>query len=247
MQDFEMSACSSDARALDFDDKWKTATTKKPLPHDHTEEEVEGLIADAKKNGMKSLLVDVETLCGKMGGRFLMYPAETEAARFYFSLDGNDGYPEGIHASTSSAVIVWREKDGKNEYLIVKEKSRTYSSFVAGGSKPGEDTLRTAEREVLEEVGLELVKEGAVWLQSAVMNGVHGEVNILTTIAAEVKDPFGPLKVQASEIESARWLSEKDMYDALTFDTAKDALTAFIAGRGRDIKPNKWGRYTVTA
>jgi ADP-ribose pyrophosphatase YjhB (NUDIX family) len=155
-----------------------------------------------------------------------------------------DVFPDGVHHSKSVACIVWREDDqGNKQLLLVTEKCRDYTSYVAGGLKWKENSLHGCVREVKEEVGLDVDMSTAQWIATVEMPRAvpYGEINTLTTFACRAVDAWmvDPV-LQDTEIKDAKWYDVNEALDILPFESARKALRAFVAGKGRPVEDGKW-------
>lgn len=159
---------------------------------------------------------------------------------FPVGIDGKDAFPEGVHHSKSIACIVWRENgSGEKEVLLVTEKAKDYTSFVAGGLEWQENSVNGCIREVYEEVGLDLDVSTMEWIATVEMPRKlpYGELNTLNTFACEAKNGWDQeIVLQEEEIKDAKWYDLSDAMKIVPFESARRALVAFAEGRGRPIE-----------
>lgn len=203
---------------------------------------VKDLLAASEGKGLDTVVVkcDVSSVLADRGdARIACVDPETNTMTVVYPVHG-DVFPDGVHHSKSVACILWREDEntGTKEVLLVTEKKRDYTSFVAGGLKWKETSLQGCVREVREEVGLDLDTSTMQWIATVEMPRAapYGELNTLTTFACKVDNArTAQIKLQDAEIKDARWYEIDDALGVVPFESARRALRAFAAGKGRSV------------
>jgi len=110
--------------------------------------------------------------------------------------------PEGLF---HLVVHIWIQ-NGKGQYLIQKRTLQVDSWkglwFTTGGSvRAGEDSPETVEREVREELGLELDRDSGHYVMRVLRDNEY--LTDVYYFQAEVD--LSQLKLQESEVEAVRW------------------------------------------
>ena len=124
----------------------------------------------------------------------------------------------------SFGIVPIRWKKDKVEYLLIQHQVGHWG-FPKGHKNPGEKDVDTAQREFMEETGLELKKiyrekffeEDYTFSRDDVKT--HKVVKYFVGLVKE-----GELKVQEAEIKNAAWLSFRAASKQLVFPEAKRIL-----------------------
>lgn len=121
----------------------------------------------------------------------------------------------------SYGVIPVRNYKGNFQVYLVKNRNGQYWGFPKGHPEDGETPLISAERELLEETGLEIIK----WLSTDPLeemyvfahNGELIEKKVFYFIAEVTKVAV----IQREEVMEGRWVSLDEVESLLTYDASK--------------------------
>ncbi len=133
----------------------------------------------------------------------------------------NDLEKEPLKREKSCGCVIIKN----NKVLLVYEKTAQYWGFPKGHMESGENEIETAQREIKEEVGLEveIVTQKRYVLKYTIDNEIYK-----TTVLYVAKPKNEQIKIQESEIEKAKWYSFKEALDILSFDNLKEILKNVI-------------------
>lgn len=108
----------------------------------------------------------------------------------------------------SCGAIVYREHDGQNLFLLVKNRNGSYFGFPKGHIEIGETEYQTAVREVKEETNLDITIIGG--FRETSIYRPFGQVKKMVVIfLAKAEDC--DVKIQNSEIENYCWLTQEQV------------------------------------
>ena len=103
----------------------------------------------------------------------------------------------------------------KGEWLVVKKKYgglKGMWSLPAGFVEMGETADQAAQREVLEETGIQTAVESVIGIRTGVIKSEISDNMILFQLKA--KDENTPLVIQEREIAEARWIAKAELEHA---------------------------------
>ena len=121
-------------------------------------------------------------------------------------------------AAAASAIIC----HGDKVLFVRSTRTREWWAFPGGKSEAGESQDRTAMREAMEEVGLDIEITGYVGTYAAGHGADRFEIACFAATAAS-----SHLKVDADEILEARWCTLSEGLDLNLVSTAREALARF--------------------
>ena len=128
---------------------------------------------------------------------------------------------ENMEFEKSCGAVIYRNLKGKIEFLAVRSKSYGHWGFPKGHVEKGEIEEDTAKREVLEEVGLNIIltSDFRTKTEYFVSENIKKEV---VFFISKVSDQS--VKIQLEEIADYRWAGFEEMIKLLTFDNDKSVL-----------------------
>ena len=122
-----------------------------------------------------------------------------------------------MKSEISAGIIVYKEKNGRVEYLLLKGKGHTNFNFPKGTKEKGESDEKTARRETKEETGLDDIKlednfkEKTYWIYYFQGNKVKKEV---TYFLGETKEDK---VILSDEHEAFMWAEKEEAQKLLKF------------------------------
>lgn len=122
----------------------------------------------------------------------------------------------------SSGAIVYRKKDGKYEFLIIRASGEGSYGFPKGHMEKNETEIETAIRETKEETNIDIDIKTTDFRKSVkyiIPNNIFKEVVVFL---AEAKNDN--IKVDENELSMARWMSYKEALKVLTFVAQRNIL-----------------------
>lgn len=148
--------------------------------------------------------------------------------------DVSPGLPRGEPLRGDQEVVVVVRREGELLVLRRAPERLGYWSLVSGGLEPGETPRVAAQRELLEETGLEAeVRELPVALAYSLLDDPpairarYGPGIETVTVHAFVADaPADWEPTLDAEHDLHRWCSLEDALELMVYDTARDALRA---------------------
>jgi len=127
----------------------------------------------------------------------------------------------------SAGLVVFRERGGRREYLLVQSRRHGAWGFPKGHVRPGETDLAAARRETAEETGLadlEVVPGFVRALRYELPgSGIEKEAVYLP---ARAPDEAGPAGALDPEVAETVWVSLAEALRLLTFAEARELLRA---------------------
>lgn len=117
----------------------------------------------------------------------------------------------------SCGAIVYRERDGEREYLLLHQKRSGRWGFPKGHKEAHETDVQTAEREIFEETGLRAV------VDTSFCTEIHYAVNSKSskTVRLFAANADGEVNVCRDEIIGYEWVTEKRAKELLPPDTSE--------------------------
>lgn len=122
---------------------------------------------------------------------------------------------------TSYGIIPLSKRSGDWEVLLIKHRSGGYWGFPKGHQETGESPLETAERELLEETGLTVVK---LLFNQPLSERYHFTVKgtlIEKSVHYFIEEVTGEVSLQTVEVLEANWLPIAKVNDILTYPSSK--------------------------
>ncbi|MEG0545853.1 MAG: NUDIX domain-containing protein [Oscillospiraceae bacterium] len=121
----------------------------------------------------------------------------------------------------SCGAIVFREINGENRFLLIKNKRSAHWGFPKGHIEVGETEEDTAKREVLEETGLhiDILPSFRHKSEYSIQNRIEKTVLIFLAKTADTKTI-----IQPEEIEDYIWLNYESALKTLNYDNDKMIL-----------------------
>ena len=123
----------------------------------------------------------------------------------------------------SCGAVVFRIINGERRFLLIKNRRSTNWGFPKGHVEKGETNEQTAEREVLEEVGLHInIFEGFEHKSEyTIRNRIEKSVTIFLATTTDTQT-----KIQPEEIEDYIWLCFDSAMETLNYVNDKEILTS---------------------
>ncbi len=129
-----------------------------------------------------------------------------------------------MHKDFSYGIIPLRRINGKIECYLVKNKNGSYWGFPKGHAEGSETPKVAAERELLEETGLNIIS----WIESDSLEesyifthqGQLVEKKVFYFIAEVTKVAV----IQLEEILDGRWFSLDEVEETLTYEASKNVF-----------------------
>ncbi len=118
----------------------------------------------------------------------------------------------------SCGAVIWRESDGRREYLLVQNKkpgAKGHWGFPKGHIEDGETEEETARREIFEETGLSV---GDFTNDFRVVTRYSPAPNVEKDVVYFLCKADGDITIQECEIADYKWLSYDDAKATITFD-----------------------------
>lgn len=126
----------------------------------------------------------------------------------------------------SCGVVVFRLFEGKPRFLVIKNKRGKNWGFPKGHVEYGETEIQTAQREVREETGLIVTPvEG---FRAVSRYSLWGKTN-KQVVFFLAESPGGELGLQASEVETASWMTFQEALAVFRFENDRRVLKSAIA------------------
>lgn len=129
----------------------------------------------------------------------------------------------------SCGAVIWREENGKREYLLVQNKkpgAKGHWGFPKGHIEQAETEEETARREILEETGLAV---GEFFEGFRIVTHYSPAPNIEKDVVYFLTKADGDITLQECEIADYKWLSYEDAKAFLTFDhSVLDKAESFL-------------------
>lgn len=120
----------------------------------------------------------------------------------------------------SCGAVIYVEKDGRRLYLV-ERMQKGHCSICKGHVEDGESEHQTAEREILEETGLN-VRFLDGFRETIEYSPYEGCMKTVVFFLAEAEGI--DVTAQEAEVREIRWLPFEDALAALTFESDKETL-----------------------
>lgn len=126
-----------------------------------------------------------------------------------------------LYERSCGAVVFRKDKNDITKYLIIKNRRSAHWSFPKGHVEMGETLEETAQREVLEETGvnIEIIPEFLTESEYTIQGRVKKTVNIFLG-STEDKETV----IQKEEIDDYSWLDFDATLNKLRFENDKNIL-----------------------
>ena len=122
----------------------------------------------------------------------------------------------------SCGAIVYRKFHGNIELLLVKHVNSGHWSFPKGHVELGETEVETAQREILEETGIEVII-GSSFRESVTYSPKKGTQKIVGYVLAKAKGyDFIP---QPDEIADIKWVEIGRAQSVLSYDNDRSIVS----------------------
>ena len=132
------------------------------------------------------------------------------------------------HEKSCGALVLRRDKDGKDYILMIRHRHGGHRSFPKGHMEPGETEIMTAIREVFEETAVQVHIDSKFreTVHYSPMPGVEKEVVYFLTRTEQTE-----IMPRAGEIAEVEWVPLEKAESYLTHENDKTVLRAAIAHR----------------
>lgn len=130
---------------------------------------------------------------------------------------------KGLQHEKSCGAVIYRNKDGHNEFLLIESKDNSYWGFPKGHVEEKESEIDTALREVYEETGLNIEIDERFRFETE----YFVSIDILKKVAyfiGEAEDES--VKIQTEEVQDYKWVQYSDALDLLTYESSNKLLKA---------------------
>ncbi len=127
----------------------------------------------------------------------------------------------GLRKEKSCGCIIIRN----HKVLLVYEKNRNFWGFPKGHMEEGESEIETAQREVKEEVGLDV--EIDIKKRYTLNYIINNEID-KTTVLYVAAPKGGTIRRQTDEIEDIRWCDFDEAINTLTMNNWKNLLKKVV-------------------
>ncbi len=121
---------------------------------------------------------------------------------------------------SSFGVIPARQVEGKWQLLMVKHHAGHWA-FPKGHADPGETPLQTAKRELLEETGLEIVRQLYPHSFKEEYRFKKNNQTIEKSVTYFLAEVTGKLCLQKEELSNSMWVPLQDAEKQATFSEAQ--------------------------
>ncbi|KRN27467.1 CBS domain containing protein [Lactobacillus selangorensis] len=128
-----------------------------------------------------------------------------------------------VTTEVAAGAIIYRERNGQRQYLLVDSKDRHFWGFAKGHVEGDETFSETARREIHEETGLrvQLNTHFTTETEYQLPNGHLKQVHLcLSRIDGDPE-----MTQQESEISAIRWFSYSEALQVLKFKNLQEMLT----------------------
>ena len=122
----------------------------------------------------------------------------------------------------SCGALVYREKEGKTELLLIKHRSGGHWSFPKGHVEAGENEVQTALREVKEETGLDVRLEKGFRQSVEYFPKPHVKKQVVYFLGSPAGDDT--VHRQEEEISECRWSFLEEAGGMVTFKNDKHLI-----------------------
>jgi bis(5'-nucleosidyl)-tetraphosphatase len=125
------------------------------------------------------------------------------------------------HLDESFGIVPVSQVEGEWKFLLILHKGGHHWGFPKGHGDPGETAQESAQRELKEETGLDVVRflqeNPFVEKYQFNMRGelIHKQVSYFPAIVK------GELQLQAEEVRDAKWLPFQEALNQLSFEEAR--------------------------
>ncbi len=131
----------------------------------------------------------------------------------------------------SCGAIVYRKFHGNTELLLIKHANGGHWSFPKGHVEAGETELQTAEREIREETGIEVIIDPTFREIVSYSPKKDTQKDVVYFLAKAKNFDYVP---QEEEISQIRWVELGRVHEILSYDNDKQLVNKakpFLAGR----------------
>ena len=117
------------------------------------------------------------------------------------------------------------EKDGK--VLLTRFPTDKKWDLPGGRIHGGERPTEALQREIMEELGVEVIIKKPVFV-GMTKTDATGEERYFVAFAAELADPKQTFTLQEDEVAEVRWVGQNELNAAPIFDVCREAAHAYF-------------------
>lgn len=136
------------------------------------------------------------------------------------STDRRKGFIKMLHEKSCGA-IVYRKFHGNTEILLIKHVNSGHWSFPKGHVEFGETEVETAQREILEETGIDVIIDSS-FRETVSYSPKRGTQKIVVYFLAKAKNSdYSP---QEEEIADIKWVEIGRAQSVLSYENDKSIV-----------------------
>lgn len=135
--------------------------------------------------------------------------------------EGRNNYSIECYYESSCGAVVFRKENGKNKFLLIRNKRSAHWGFPKGHIEKGETKEETAIREILEETGLNVtvLPDFRQNSEYTIQGKIEKSVDIFLAETKETR-----FKIQEEEIEECGWFDYDNAMKTLNYENDKRIL-----------------------
>ena len=121
----------------------------------------------------------------------------------------------------SCGALVFRKFHGNTELLLIKHANGGHWSFPKGHVEPGETEIQTAQREIKEETGIDVIIDPSFREVVSYFPKKDVKKDVIYFVARAKSFSFTP---QEEEISQIKWVELDRVHQLLTYDNDKQLV-----------------------
>ncbi len=127
-----------------------------------------------------------------------------------------------MHHEKSCGAIVYRKFHGNTEILLIKHVNSGHWSFPKGHVESGETEVQTAQREIMEETGIDVIIDSS-FRETVSYSPKRGTQKVVVYFLAKAKNSdYVP---QEEEISEIRWVEIGRAQTVLSYENDKSIVS----------------------
>ena len=135
----------------------------------------------------------------------------------------------------SCGALVFRKYHGNTELLLIKHANGGHWSFPKGHMEPGETEVDTAQREVMEETGIDIMIDTSFRETVSYSPKKDTMKDVVYFLAMAKNFNFTP---QPEEISQIRWVEISLAHNVLSYDNGRQ-----LVNKARPVIKSSYGKF----